>query len=136
MIRYLLDIDMCFRLAQGEHPHARRRLENTRRGELGLSIITHGELCLAGGPLATGITDIVPIVSLEAAVAPVYGALRAQVDRMARPLGTNRLWLAAHALHLDAAIVTFSSDLEAEGLHVKTENWLAQAPLSRRRRAS
>lgn len=132
-VRYLLDTDMCFRLARNDNPHARKRFEALHRGELGLSVVTFGELFFSsarGGVLegmepVRRLADIVPVIPLATEVAAVYARLRNRAARTARPLGMNRLWLAAHALQLDATLVTFAHDLDRSTLGVRTENWLA-----------
>lgn len=142
-VRYLLDVDMCFRLAHGDQPHVRRKLEATRPGDLGLSVITFGELCFGSTrasvhPNAVPISAllaIVPVVALEPGVADAYARVRSRV-RPDKPLGMNRMWLVAHALHLDAAIVTASPDISRCIPDFRTENWMAHAPLDLRRRAS
>jgi tRNA(fMet)-specific endonuclease VapC len=61
---------------------------------------------------------------LEAEAAVYYGRLRAALEVLGTPIGANDMFIAAHALSLDATLVT-DNDREfvrVEGLRV--ENWL------------
>ena len=61
---------------------------------------------------------------LEAEAAVYYGRLRVALEVLGTPIGANDMFIAAHALSLDATLVT-DNDREfvrVEGLRV--ENWL------------
>lgn len=65
------------------------------------------------------------MVDIQPEVAVFYGQVRAKLESDGKPIGANDLWIAAHALSLEAIVVT---DNEREfrrfpGLTV--ENWLA-----------
>jgi tRNA(fMet)-specific endonuclease VapC len=65
------------------------------------------------------------VLPLDPGVASAYGRVRAQLERLGKPIGSNDLWIAAHALSLDLTLVTANIDefSRVEGLRV--ENWLA-----------
>jgi tRNA(fMet)-specific endonuclease VapC len=57
-----------------------------------------------------------------------YGCIRAALQSVGQPIGGNDLLIAAHALALDAALVT---DNEGEFVRVpglRVENWLRDSP--------
>ncbi len=69
----------------------------------------------------------IDVLPLEASAAADYGRIRALLESKGKPIGANDLLIAAHALALDATLVT---DNEAEFRRVpglKVENWLVDA---------
>lgn len=66
----------------------------------------------------------VEVIALAAGADDAYATLRADLERRGQPIGQNDLLIAAHALALDAILVT---DNVREFKHVKglkIENWL------------
>jgi tRNA(fMet)-specific endonuclease VapC len=62
---------------------------------------------------------------LEASVGPHYAHLRAGLDRMGKALSANDLLIAAHALSLDAILVSADAAFtQVPGLRL--ENWLLE----------
>ncbi|ANI80323.1 type II toxin-antitoxin system VapC family toxin [Sphingobium sp. EP60837] len=71
-----------------------------------------------------GILKRLPVLPLEDDADRHYGALRAELERQGKPIGGNDMFIAAHALALDATLVTDNArEFErVPGLRVK--NWL------------
>lgn len=66
----------------------------------------------------------IPVLPFGPEVADIYGNIRVTLERAGKQIGANDLWIAAHALSLDAIMVT-DNDREFErvpGLIV--QNWL------------
>lgn len=65
------------------------------------------------------------ILQVDEDVAATYGRIRIALENLGTPIGSNDLWIAAHALSLDMTLVTANVDefARVEGLCV--ENWLA-----------
>ncbi len=64
------------------------------------------------------------VMALEAPADAVYGLIRADLERIGRPIGGNDLLIAAQALALDLTLVT---DNEREFSRIETlrvENWI------------
>lgn len=53
-----------------------------------------------------------------------YGRIRAQLEREGKTIGANDLMIAAHALALDAVLVTGNVDEFKRVKGLKVENWL------------
>ncbi len=71
-----------------------------------------------------GAMDVLPF---EPPADSVYGEIRANLEKVGRPIGGNDLLIAAQALSLGH---TFVSDNEREFIrieHLKLENWLRDA---------
>jgi len=66
----------------------------------------------------------IPVLPLEAPADEVYGQIRTSLERSGSPIGANDMLIAAHALALDATLVT---DNEREFRRIdglKMDNWL------------
>ena len=70
------------------------------------------------------VLESVEILPLSSTVVPSYASLRSRLEAAGTPIGANDLLIAAHALALDATLVS----ADAEFLRVpdlQLENWLA-----------
>ena len=70
------------------------------------------------------IVPLLDVLPLTSEISFHYAALRTQLESMGKPIGPNDALIAAHALALDATLVS----ADAEFLRVprlKVENWLA-----------
>lgn len=68
-----------------------------------------------------GVLEVLP---LDSAIAPHYAQLRSKLESQGTPIGPNDTWIAAHALALDAILVSADTEFgRVPGL--KLENWLA-----------
>lgn len=114
MTRYMLDTNMVGHLLK-EHPVIIAHVLAIPMASLCVSVITEAALLfgLAKRPGATRLhsavgeflkrVDVVPWDSLTAAR---YGTLRAAMEREGKTLGSLDLPIAAHALRVDAVLVT------------------------------
>ena len=64
-----------------------------------------------------------PVLPLDAALAPVYAELRGHLEQAGTPLASNDLLIAAHALTLGATLVSADTAF-ARVPDLKLENWL------------
>ena len=112
---FMLDTCTCIYLINERPPAARGHFDRHARGEVGVSSVTVSELwygvaksqrprenghALERFLLALELLDYGP----EAAAA--YGSVRAELERRGQPIGAMDLMIAAHALSLDATLVT------------------------------
>ena len=70
------------------------------------------------------ILQAIRVVPLENSAYRHYGWLRADLKKKGTPIGPNDLWIAAHALALDAVLVTDNEDEFSRVPGLKVENWL------------
>jgi len=130
---FLLDTNILIAGIKGRSP-VREKLEKVDASMILVSPIVLGEL-LTGVEKSRykssnrkRLLDVLAglrMVDLEPEVAVGYGRIRAALESAGTPIGANDLWIAAHALTLDAVLVT---DNEREFQRVpglKIENWLA-----------
>lgn len=133
----LLDTNIISHLMRDETGALAARLAHARDAgqPVATSIIVECELLfgLARNPSARlrrrydTVIQSIDILPLTPEVAPHYAQTRAHLVQRGTPIGPNDTFLAAHALALDAVLVT---DNEAEFRRVpglQVENWLRPA---------
>jgi len=115
MTRYLLDTNIASCIIKGNSPAVDRHLAKIPMAQLAVSAITEGELRFGAArlPHATRLRNLIEDFFLRAAVLPwdsdaaqQYGQLRAALEREGQPMGNLDAMIAAHALALDAVLVT------------------------------
>jgi tRNA(fMet)-specific endonuclease VapC len=123
LIRILLDADCAIYATTGQVLVLRERLADCAPGEVGLSAISYAEIVLGmaqGKPpthqALAAMVEVVPVLAFDEQAALAYAKLpfkRARFDRL----------LAAHALSLDAVVVTNNPKDFADVPGLKVENW-------------
>ena len=68
--------------------------------------------------------DQIQVAALDRDADHYYGRIRAQLERVGKTIGANDLMIAAHALALDAVLVTGNVDEFKRVNGLKIENWL------------
>lgn len=131
-MRYLLDTNICIYIAKRRPPEVAGRFDSLHPGEVGMSIITYGELLLGAEksqhPQPTKerlrrFVELVPVLSLPRESPHRYARIRADLERAGTPIGANDLWIAAHALA--SGLILVSNNLREFGRipGLATENW-------------
>lgn len=147
--RYLLDSDVCIYALSRRHPAVTVRFDRLGAGEAVISAIAYGELLFgasksrdpaAAGARLTALTLVAGIGPLPLAAAGHYAEIRRHLEAAGTPIGSNDLWIAAHAR---AAGLVLVSNNEREFRRVpglQVESWLGSnvrekaGAYSRRRR--
>ena len=128
---YLLDTNICIYLLKQRSPQVLKRLEALQEGEVMISVVTYAEL-RAGLDMQTAnrehdeqiltlLTSRIPVVAFDPTAAERFGELRAAV-RDRRRDALDRL-IAAHAVRLDATLVTNNEADFNDYPGLKVENW-------------
>ena len=114
-VRYLLETNIASCIIKGNSPAVDRRLVKVAMAQLFVSAVTEGELRFGAArlPHAARLHHLIEDFFLRVAVLPwdsdaaqQYGRLRATLEREGRPMGNLDAMIAAHALALDAVLVT------------------------------
>src|ERR1700691_6030886 len=114
-IGYLLDTDIASCIIKGNSPAVDRRLVKVAMAELAISAVTEGELRFGAArlPHAARLHNLIEDFLLRVIVLPwdsdaaqQYGQLRATLEREGQPMGNLDVMIAAHALALEAILVT------------------------------
>jgi len=130
-IRYLLDTNTSSYAIKGNVPSVRQCLLRHSASEIAVSVITEAELRFgverhaATSRLRIAVDEFLASVQVPAwdsSAAREYGKLRAALERRGTPMGNMDTMIAAHALAIDAVLVTNDRVFR----HVKeltTEDW-------------
>src|SRR5579872_367134 len=128
----MLDTDICIYLAKNRFPQVTARFERLNPDQPVMSVITYGELHHGANKSSDRPRSLsylaelihhIPVEGLTASVAEAYGRIRATLQEQGRVIGSNDLWIAAHAMALD---ITLATNNEREFLRVSglsVENW-------------
>jgi len=129
---FMLDTSACVDLIRNQDARILRRMKRRRPDELCVSSVTLSELeygaAKSANPeknrlaLAEFMTPL-DVLPYDDTVAPVYGRVRAALEKGGTPIGPLDTMIAAHALSLDLTVVT---DNEREFRRVsglKVQNW-------------
>ncbi|MBM7050296.1 MULTISPECIES: type II toxin-antitoxin system VapC family toxin [Rhizobium] len=129
---YLLDTNTLSRLSSDPHGQVSRKIAELGADDVMTSVIVAGEVEFGlewkGSERLRlnmeAILQAISVMPLENSVYRHYGWLRADLKKKGTPIGPNDLWIAAHALALDAVLVTDNEDEFSRVPGLKVENWL------------
>lgn len=129
---YLLDTNTLSRLSREPQGDVAARIVEKGLDELVTSVIVAGEVEYGLARKQSkklrlnmeAILQTIKIMPLDETVYIHYGAIRADLQRKGTPIGPNDLWIAAHALSLDAVLVTDNEREFSRVSGLKIENWL------------
>ena len=128
----LLDTNICIYIINHRPPNVVERFRRYRAGEIGLSSVVAAEL--AYGVAKSGSAR--NRAALEMFLAPleilpfdqdavwVYGELRSELERLGKPIGALDTMIAAHALALNAMLVTNNVREFAQVPRLQLDNWV------------
>ncbi len=130
-VRYLLDSDICIFVMKRRPPALLRRLDQ-RLATSAISVVAYGEL--AFGELVSvrrteaaahisALLETLRVLPLPLDAARCYAQIRAELQRGGEPIGSNDLWIAAHALAGDLTLVTNNEREFRRVPGLRMENW-------------
>ena len=140
MSTYLLDTNTVSYFLRDNSPALSSRLLGMAPESLAISVITAGELRfgllrLGAGRRATALDQRLQHILESFAVLPLppeagerYAATRAHLETKGTPIGGNDLWIAAHALALEAVLVTDNVREFSRVPSLVVENWTTEGP--------
>ena len=143
--QYLLGTNICIYIRQKRPPEVLARFRGMTPGQVGMSVITHGELVYGAEQSDRRerslqdlheLSDLIPVLPLPDAAGPEYGQLRAKLEELGKLIGNNDLWIAAHAKAAGLILVTNNEKefRRMEGLRI--ENWAGKKRLRQHLRAA
>lgn len=132
MIRFLLDTDILSYLMRRRFPHLNARFDQVPPDDVAISAVTAAEILFGlesfprDHPMHTRalrFLDAIQILDWPAEAAPFYADIRFRTRQ--QPLGERDMMIAAHAVAIDAVIVTNNTKhfgrIENQ---LRVENWL------------
>jgi tRNA(fMet)-specific endonuclease VapC len=133
-LRYLLDTNICIYIAKQRPISVLQKFQELSVGEVGMSIITYGELFFGVHKsehlrkslhILNELTHIIPPIPMPIQAGECYGNIRASLNAKGIPLGNNDLWIAAHAQAERLILVSNNTREFARVDGLKLENWAA-----------
>jgi len=131
-MKILLDTDICIYAINRKQPEILERVRDYQIGEVGISSITYAELRF-GVENSNRIGDnmerlerfVLPleIIPFDAEAGRQYGRIRTDLKRAGCPIGSNDLLIAAHALSLNATLVTNNTREFERVVGLRVEQW-------------
>ncbi|MEA2824555.1 MAG: tRNA(fMet)-specific endonuclease VapC [Alphaproteobacteria bacterium] len=131
-IRYLLDTDICIYIRRKRPPKILARFEKVEPGEVGISVVTYGELAYGVAKSAepdratSGLARLVallPVLPLPEEAGKIYGTIRAALAPNGTLIGPNDLWISAHAMTSGLTVVTNNERAFSRVKGSRVENW-------------
>ena len=131
----LLDTNICIYIINAKPPEVLARFRHYRLGEVGLCSVVAAELAYGVAKSRSASNK----AALEMFLAPLErlpvdthalwasGDLRANLERQGQPIGALDTMIAAHALSLDAPLVTHNTREFERVPGLRLENWV-QSP--------
>ena len=130
---FLLDTNILIYIRRRRPAKVYLRFEKLNFGEAALSVITYGELLFGAERSATRsrafaeleeLKASIPILPLPIDAGPVYASIRAQLSTRGDIIGSNDLWIAAHAVAQRLTLVTNNEREFRRVSGLKIENWI------------
>lgn len=132
-MQYMLDTNICIYIMKHHPPQVRERLKNINMGDVLISGIVLAELWYGIGKSLhreknrAALEDFLNYCVMQdwpREAAPVYGELRAALEKKGAVIGGNDLFIAAHAKYLGATLVTNNIKEFKRVAGLKIENWM------------
>ena len=129
---YLLDANIISALMHAPVGRVAQRIARAGEGNVFTSVVVAAELQYGGlkrpsprldAALAT-IFEELEVKPLESTAIAHYARLRTDLERAGSPIGANDMLIAAHALALDAKLVTDNEREFGRIEALRVENWL------------
>jgi tRNA(fMet)-specific endonuclease VapC len=137
-MRFLLDTNVCIRFLNGRSEAVKRKLLGRRREDVVICSVVKAELCYGAfksrnpernlerqRSFVEGFTSL----PLDDNAAEVYGRIRADLERIGRPVGPNDLLIAAIAIANNVTLVTHNVREFGQINGLMMEDWESEEPL-------
>ena len=128
---YLLDTNICVYIIRRRPDAVYRRLSGTAGRAAAISLVTAFELEIGalraeGQHYSEAVRLFIgefPVLPLEDSARKFYGQLRTALERRGEKIGAHDMLIAAHALALDATLVTNNEKEFRRIKGLRIENW-------------
>lgn len=130
---YILDTNICIYITKQKPLSVLKKFESMPAGSTKMSIITYGELYFGAAKsnapekneaLLQELMHYIQPIILPLDGAKYYGEIRNFLQKQGSPIGANDMWIAAHALALDAILVSNNTKEFSRVPRLKIENWV------------
>ena len=130
-MKWMLDTDTCIAIIK-KHPIALKKLRGKSIGQVGISLITLGELAFGAEKSnrpkhAHDALDefllALEVTAFDEGTAMRYGDVRASLERRGRPIGALDTLIGSHAHALDVILVTHNTREFSRIEGLRLEDW-------------
>jgi tRNA(fMet)-specific endonuclease VapC len=134
LMKLMLDTNICIYVIKKQPPAVLERFTKYSVGDIGISIITWAELIYGASKSLhparnrTALEEFIApleVAEFDRAAAEVYGSLRAGLEEKGMVVGAMDLLIAAHAISIDARIVTNNLREFQRIPGLRVENWVS-----------
>jgi len=131
-VKWMLDTDTCIAIIKGKSASVLKKLRGKSVGQVGISSITFAELAFGAAKSTrrdeaqAALTEFLlalEVASFDSAAAESYGELRASLEKRGTPMGPLDTLIAAHAVALDAVLVTHNTREFRRIDTLRVEDW-------------
>lgn len=131
-MKWMLDTDTCIAIIKGKSASVLKKLRGKSVGQVGISSITFAELAFGAAKSTrrdeaqAALTEFLlalEVASFDSAAAESYGELRASLEKRGTPMGPLDTLIAAHAVALDAVLVTHNTREFRRIDTLRVEDW-------------
>jgi tRNA(fMet)-specific endonuclease VapC len=131
-MKYMLDTNICIYIIKQKPQNIIRRFREAKISEIGVSSITLSELEYGVMKSAKPEQNRMALAQFMAPIeipfyddtaAQHYGEIRAHLERQGKPIGSLDMLIAAHALSLNAVLITNNEREFKKVSNLKIENW-------------
>ncbi len=132
MSGYLLDTNIASHIIRGDRPEVLRRLTAVPMSDIAISVVTEAELLYGvakrGHPAALSekvrqFLLRVDILDWDRRAASAYAELRAGCEKRGVGLTPFDMMIAAHAIAVDAILVTHDQAFDNVNISLRIEDW-------------
>ena len=128
----LLDTNICIYVINNKPPEVFSRFRQFALGEIGISSVVAAELAFGAAKSASArnrqalevFFAPLEILPFDEAAVWAYGDLRADLERRGESIGSLDTMIAAHALSLNALLVTNNTREFAKVKGLRLDNWV------------
>jgi tRNA(fMet)-specific endonuclease VapC len=129
---YLLDTNIISDAIRNTRGACAGRMRETSPDSLCTSIVVAAELRFGAEKKGSSalaervdrVLESLSVIALNGEADRYYGRMRADLERRGKLIGANDMLIGAHALALDAVLVTDNTDEFARVPELRLENWL------------
>ena len=131
-MKWMLDTDTCIAIIKGRSASVLKKLRGKSVGQVGISSITFAELAFGAAKSTrrdeaqAALTEFLlalEVASFDSEAAGSYGELRASLEKRGTPIGPLDTLIAAHAVALNAVLVTHNTREFRRIDTLRVEDW-------------
>lgn len=132
MTDFLLDTNIVSDLIRNPHGQISSHVRKVGEGRVVTSIVVAAELRYGAKKKASprltrqleAVLGVLPVLPFETPADKFYSRVRRQLETLGKPIGSNDLLIAAHALSLGRTLITDNIREFTRVRGLKVENWL------------